>query len=180
MKLSISLILAAFLFATGSMAAVAEQPATDATSAVLADRSVSLEERSHFHDDEFAKDLAHTDDLSPTDKEEDEVLHEVLLDFEGDLTKHPRGVVVKGGKGGDGSKGGAGGKGGAGSKGGKHPRDVFVKGGKGSDGSKGGAGGKGGAGAKGGKHPRGVVVKGGAGAKGGAGSKGGKGGKGGS
>ncbi|KAE8212414.1 hypothetical protein CF327_g3967 [Tilletia walkeri] len=145
------------------MAAVAEQPATDATSAVLADRSVSNEERSHFHDDEFAKDFAHTDDLSPTDKEEDEVLHEVLLDFEGDLDQHPRGVVVKGGKGGDGSKGGAfnkggaGGKGGAGSKGGKHPRDVFVKGGKGSAGSKGGAFNKGGAGSKGGKsgkHPR--------------------------
>ncbi|KAE8210774.1 hypothetical protein CF327_g5383 [Tilletia walkeri] len=186
MKLAFPLILTAFLFAAGSMAAVAPQPLTEAPSAVLADRSISTEHNPHSHD-EFAKDLAQRDDIPPLTKEDDEILNQVFLDFQGDLTrmqnllakhdatkekkenvlrifrqhleadtKKVKGIAAKG----------------AGAKGGKHPRDMVIKGRAGPmgwSGGKGGASGKGGSGGKGG-----AISKGGEFPKGGAGSKGGK------
>ncbi|KAE8220431.1 hypothetical protein CF319_g6047 [Tilletia indica] len=172
MKLAFPLILTAFLFAAGSMAAVAPQPLTEAPSAALADRSISTEHKPHFQDDEFAKDLAQRDDVPPLTKEDDEILNQVFLDFQGDLTRMQN-LLAKHGATKEEKENvlrifrqhleadtkkvkGIAAKG-AGAKGGKHPRDVVIKGRAGpkswSDG-KGGEGTKGGEGPKGGKHPR--------------------------
>ncbi|KAE8251830.1 hypothetical protein A4X13_0g3832 [Tilletia indica] len=176
MKLAFPLILTAFLFAAGSMAAVAPQPLTEAPSAALADRSISTEHNPHFHDDEFAKDLAQRDDIPPLTKEDDEILNQVFLDFQGDLTRMQN-LLAKHGATKEEKENvlrifrqhleadtkkvkGIAAKG-AGAKGGKHPRDVVIKGRAGpkswSDG-KGGEGTKGGEGPKGGKHPRDEVT----------------------